>query len=192
MLLDMKLTKAKYGILPILAFILICTSCGDSSQDEETKTIQSEKEVAAYDLFPELSEVTIGLGNIIRDGFNELEHEVNMASPNEGGIADPVRRAEFTERHNLRVEALAHLSDNLGSMKPNASEKLLHAACTELALAMKVVHDDNFYLIMEYLRKGIDAASRAKENPFAQMGHKRVEIETVLTQAEGLVSAGSK
>jgi hypothetical protein len=192
MLLNMKFAKANYGILPLLAFILICTSCGDSSQAEGTKTIQSEKEVAAYDLFPKLSEVTMGLGNIVRDGFNELEHEVNLASSNEGGVVDSARFTEFAQRHKLRVEALFQLSDNLASMKPRTSEELLHSACKEVANAMEAAHNHSFPLVMGLLQKGLDEAGSAKTNPFAEMSQTRVEIEANLAKAEGMVKANLK
>lgn len=179
MLLNLEIRNARISYLILGIVVLVFTSCDDSTE-QPSDDINSSAAMA---------EIVMGLGNIVRDGFSELEQEANVASTNEGGVSDSTRFAAYLERHFLRAGALGVLEDRLNEITPTASESSAHSDALKLIRMIEDAHAENFPLIIDYIKTGLDQADKAKINPFAVLSRKRMEINQLLAQVEGQVKA---
>jgi len=165
-----------YLMIPV-GMVLCFVSCGDTND----QAAGVETNARAY------TNIHVGLGNIIRNGFDEIEEEVSIAATNEGGVVDSARFERFIERHLLRIEGLETLKQRISELSPDERELKVHHECINLMEAIDELHAKHFTVIIDYLERGLDRAADAKVNPFAVLAQKRLSLETSLTRLEGQI-----
>ena len=171
-------SKSWTSYLMISVGMVLCfASCGDTNDHE----VGAETNARAY------TNIHVGLGNIIRNGFDEIGEEVSVAATSEGGVADSARFERFIERHLLRIKGLETLKQRISELSPNERELKVHHECINLMEAISELHAKHFTVIIDYLERGLDRAEDAKVNPFAVLTQKRLSLEISLTRLEGQI-----
>ena len=165
-----------YLMIPV-GMVLSLAACSNTTDHE----LGPNTNARAY------TNIHIGLGNIIRNGFDEIEEEANIAATNDGGVVDSARFDRFIERHLLRIKGLETLKQRISELTPNERELKVHHECINLMEAIEELHDNHFAVIIDYLERGLDHAEDARVNPFAVLIQKQSSLEISLTRLEGQI-----